>query len=66
MISSTLRFFSASDPPFLGPVPHDNWTSSWRSGQWDSHKVGFPFNDFDTENCRGYFLKVTGAATFTP
>jgi hypothetical protein len=39
----------------------DYWDEKF--GRWTSHKVGFPFNDFDIEATRGYFLEAT---SFTP
>ncbi|MBI2855954.1 MAG: leucine-rich repeat domain-containing protein [Chloroflexi bacterium] len=42
----------------------DLWDQSL--GRWQSHKVGYSFNNFAIESWRGYFLKVTGKTTFTP
>ena len=35
-------------------------------GQWQSHKVGLPFNDFSVAPWRGYFLRALAGSTFQP
>jgi hypothetical protein len=38
----------------------------WYTGGWDGHICGLPFNDFDIERGRGYFVKTTSSGTVTP
>ena len=38
----------------------------WYASGWDGHICGLPFNDFDIEIGKGYFVKSASACTVTP
>ena len=38
----------------------------WYASGWDGHICGLPFNDFDIEIGKGYFVKAGGTCTVTP
>jgi hypothetical protein len=38
----------------------------WYASGWDGHICGLPFNDFDVEIGKGYFVKSASACTVTP
>ena len=38
----------------------------WNAGGWEGHICGLPFNDFNIERGKGYFVKTTSAGTVTP
>ena len=52
--------------PFSGGVVDqiDLWDQTM--GRWQSHKVGYSFNDFSIESWKGYFLNVTDGANLLP
>lgn len=38
----------------------------WLNGGWDAHVDGLPFNDFSIVSDQGYFIKCSGASSFSP
>jgi hypothetical protein len=38
----------------------------WHTGGWDGHICGLPFNNFNIERGRGYFVKSESSGTVTP